>query len=211
MPKISALELLRLNTMSSCEMRLKREGFFQIAGVDEAGRGPIAGPVVAAACILPFGALFEHLNDSKLLTPKMREALFDKITNHPGVHFGIGIIAPATIDRVNILQATFLAMQKAVGKLPVAADYLLIDGNQLPYFEIPSESVVQGDSRSISIAAASVIAKVTRDRIMQELDGKYPEYGFRKHKGYGTELHRKAIRSFGLCPIHRKSFRNSRE
>lgn len=206
MKELSKSELLRLLAMSQCEIRLKAEGFTQIAGIDEAGRGPLAGPVVAAACILPEGVIFENLNDSKQLTPEQRELLFDQITLCPGIAFGIGIIDVKTIDKVNILQATFLAMRKAVEALPIKPDYLLIDGNQLPHFDIPTESVVAGDGLSISIAAASILAKVTRDRIMADLDAKYPEYGFKNHKGYGTEEHLKAIHLYGPSKIHRVSF-----
>ncbi len=192
--------------MSLFEKRLRAEGFLNIAGIDEAGRGPLAGPVVAAACILPENSLFEHLNDSKQLTPEEREILFTQITSFPGVIFGIGIMDVETIDRVNILQATFLAMRKALESLELQPDYLLIDGNQLPHFEIPKEAIVEGDSLSISIAAASIIAKVTRDRLMVELDAQYPGYGFKKHKGYATDQHLEAIALHGPCAIHRKSF-----
>ena len=206
MREISGSELLRLQAMSFCEKRLKAEGFVRIAGIDEAGRGPLAGPVVAAACILPDGALFEHLNDSKQLTPEQRNILFAKISACPHLFYGIGIVDVETIDRINILQATFLAMRNALEALPIPPDYLLIDGNQLPLFDIPSESVVQGDGLSVSIAAASILAKVTRDRIMKELDAAWPHYGFKRHKGYGTDQHLAAIRAYGPCPIHRRSF-----
>jgi ribonuclease HII len=206
MREIPESELFRLQEMSKCEKRLKGEGFLRVAGVDEAGRGPLAGPVVAAACIIPEGVFFEHLNDSKLLNADQRNALFEQITTCPNLIFGVGIIDMKTIDRINILQATFVAMRKAVEALSIQPDYILIDGNQLPIFDIPSESVVRGDSLSVSIAAASVIAKVTRDRIMEEMNEKYPEYGFKQHKGYATEQHLEAIHKFGPCPIHRKTF-----
>ncbi|OGN63979.1 MAG: ribonuclease HII [Chlamydiae bacterium RIFCSPHIGHO2_12_FULL_49_9] len=206
MQKLSDAEILRLNFMSVCEKRLKSEGFQKIAGIDEAGRGPLAGPVVAAACILPDDALFEHLNDSKQLTPEEREILFAQITNNPNVVYGIGIIDEKTVDRVNILQATFLAMHKAVAALPIKPDYLLIDGSQLPIFDIPTEALVRGDSLSVSVAAASVLAKVTRDRLLEKLDADYPQYGFKQHKGYATQQHLDAILRHGPCPIHRKSF-----
>ena len=206
MQNFSVSELLRLSAMSQCEKRLQSEGFVHIAGVDEAGRGPLAGPVVAAACILPDGVLFEHLNDSKQLTAEKREALFAKITSTPNLIYGVGVININTIDNVNILQATFLAMQKAVASLSQKPDYILIDGNQLPHFDIPTESLVSGDSLSISIAAASIIAKCTRDLIMHELDTSYPQYGFKKHKGYATEEHIEAIKKYGPSPVHRKSF-----
>lgn len=206
MKKISKSELRRLKAMSIHEERLKAAGFIRIAGVDEAGRGPLAGPVVAAACILPEGALFSNLNDSKQLTVEQREDLFQQITTSAGLLYGIGIIDVETIDRVNILQATFLAMRKAISALATAPDYLLIDGNQLPMREIPGEALIDGDALSVSIAAASIIAKVTRDRLMQTLDVEYPLYGFKQHKGYATERHLEALRLHGPCPIHRKSF-----
>jgi len=192
--------------MSQCENRLRSEGFVRIAGVDEAGRGPLAGPVVAAACILPPDTLFANLNDSKQLTAELREALFHEITSCPGIVYGVGIIDVKTIDKVNILQATFLAMRKAVEALSPQPDYILIDGNQIPHFDIPTESLIQGDGLSISIAAASILAKVTRDRIMEELDRKYPKYGFKQHKGYATEQHLEAIQEHGPSSIHRRSF-----
>lgn len=203
---ISKSELLRLQKMSLHEHRLAALGYQRIAGVDEAGRGPLAGPVVAAACILPPGTLFENLNDSKQLTPEERQRLFDAITSTPHLVYGIGIADVETIDRINILHATFLAMRKAVDALPSSPDYLLIDGNQIPYFVIPTEAIVQGDAASISIAAASILAKVTRDKILHDLDAQYPQYGFKQHKGYATEQHLQAIAQFGPCPIHRKSF-----
>jgi ribonuclease HII len=206
MREISDEERERLARMSLCEQRLKAEGFVRIAGIDEAGRGPLAGPVVAAACHLPEGALFAHLNDSKQLDPAQREILFTEITTYPNVIYGIGIMEVETIDRINILQATLLAMRKAVQAMPLAPDYLLIDGNQLPHFDIPTESLVQGDALSISIAAASILAKVTRDRIMEKMDRKWPQYGFKQHKGYATEQHLQAIQSHGPCPFHRRSF-----
>lgn len=203
---ISASELIRLEAMTVCEKRLRAEGFQQIAGIDEAGRGPLAGPVVAAACILPEGALFEFLNDSKQLSAEEREILFQQITTYPKLIFGIGIADVKTIDRINILQATFLAMKRAVEALSVQPDYLLVDGNQFPGIKIPTELLVEGDRRSISIAAASILAKVTRDRLMRDLDAKWPEYGFKDHKGYATPQHLEAIQKWGPCTLHRKSF-----
>ena len=203
---ISKSELSRLQAMSMYEKRLIASGYTRIAGIDEAGRGPLAGPVVAAACSLPQKAIFEHLNDSKQLTPERRELLYAEITRHPETHYGLGLIDVETIDRVNILQATFLAMQQAVSQMNVVPDHLLIDGNQLPLFAIPALGVVKGDAHSISIAAASILAKVTRDRLMVEWDRKWPEYGFKKHKGYATPEHVEALRKYGPCPLHRKSF-----
>ena len=203
---ISHSERKRLESLSIHENRLRKEGFLLVAGVDEAGRGPLAGPVVAAACILPQNALIPKLNDSKQLSAAERDALFDQIVQLPQILFGIGIADAETIDRINILQATFLAMQRAVAALQKKPDYLLIDGNQLPSFEIPREALVEGDAKSVSIAAASILAKVTRDRMLEEFDAKYPAYGFRQHKGYATEQHLNALRDHGPCPIHRKSF-----
>ncbi len=179
----------------------------RIAGVDEAGRGPLAGPVVSAACILHDSFLFQDLNDSKQLTPKERERLYTEISGHPGVCYGIGICDADVIDQINILQATLLSMQRAVAALPVCPDYLLVDGNRLPVFSQPAEAIIGGDGRSVSIAAASVLAKVTRDRMMDEFDARWPMYGFKRHKGYGTAAHLNALREFGPSPIHRKSFK----
>lgn len=204
MKKIPKSELRRLKAMSVYEERLKLAGFCRIAGVDEAGRGPLAGPVVAASCILPEGVLFHHLNDSKQITVEQREEIFHQMMETPNLLYGIGIIDVETIDRVNILQATLLAMRAAIAA--ISPDYLLIDGNQLPTRDIPGEAVVDGDALSISIAAASIIAKVTRDRLMQSLDAEYPLYGFKQHKGYATEQHLAALRLHGPCPIHRRSF-----
>ena len=192
--------------MSLYEKQLLAQGYQKIAGIDEAGRGPLAGPVVAAACILPQGLLFENLNDSKQLSEEEREVLFHSITSCTGLLYGLGIVDVETIDRINILRATHLAMQRAVASLSQKPDYLLIDGNQLPFFEIPSAGIVKGDAKSVSIAAASILAKVTRDRMMTELDVQWPNYGFKQHKGYGTEQHTQAIQKWGPCPIHRRSF-----
>jgi len=192
--------------MSVTERQLEAKGFQRIAGIDEAGRGPLAGPVVAAACILPKNTLFENLNDSKQLTPEEREILFQAITACPGLIYGIGSASVEEIDRINILQATLAAMKRAEAAMATRPDYILIDGNQLPLFDIPCEAIIQGDGLSVSIAAASILAKVTRDRIMKELDEKWPQYGFKQHKGYATDQHMEAIRKWGPCPIHRVSF-----
>lgn len=207
MQNLSSIEIFRLNAMLVYEKQLMCKGFLRIAGVDEAGRGPLAGPVVAAACILPHGVLFENLNDSKQLSASQRERLYFQLTSNSLVQFGIGIVDPATIDEINILQATFLAMKKAVAALSSPPDYLLIDGSQVPSFKIPVQAIVKGDSLSVSIAAASILAKVTRDRMMEQYDEKWPGYGFKKHKGYGTQLHLEAIEKKGPTPIHRMSFR----
>ena len=176
-----------------------------ICGVDEAGRGPLAGPVYAAAVILPRGLVIEGLNDSKKLTEKRREALYDVIVEQ-AVAYGIGSADEKEIDEINILQATFLAMRRAIARLSVRPDLALIDGNRDSDFGVPAETVVGGDGRSANIAAASILAKVTRDRVMLEYAEQYPQYGFDVHKGYGTKRHYEALREYGPCPIHRQSF-----
>jgi ribonuclease HII len=201
-----ASELLRLEKMSQYEKVLHKEGFQYIAGIDEAGRGPLAGPVVAACCILPRDFHLSYLNDSKQLTADERELLFKKITTHPEVQYGVSVIDVETIDEINILRASLLGMQKAVEMLQTAPDYLLVDGNKLPLFSAPAKAIVSGDALSISIAAASIIAKVVRDRIMEHIDRQYPQYGFKKHKGYATQAHIDAIYAHGPTAIHRKSF-----
>lgn len=177
-----------------------------IAGIDEAGRGPLAGPVVAAACVLPEGHTILGLNDSKKLSPVQRSALFQKLTTTPGIVYAIGISDHHLIDQINILEATKRAMIDAVNALSFAPVYLLVDGLKLPYEKIPGEKVIKGDSLSESIGAASILAKVTRDHLMVEYDAMWPEYGFAKHKGYGTQSHRQAIQELGPCPIHRTTF-----
>lgn len=196
----------RFSTMSIHEKRIYAQGFQKIAGIDEAGRGPLAGPVVAAACILPRGTYFANLNDSKQVSPEQREILYKKLNEAKGVLFGIGEASVLEIDQMNILQATFLAMQRAVQALPSPPDYLLIDGNLSPYFNIQKETLVEGDSLSISIAAASILAKVFRDRLMEKMDEAWPMYGFKKHKGYGTKEHMEALEKWGPCPHHRMTF-----
>ena len=181
------------------------DGFNCICGVDEAGRGPLAGPVCAAAVILPVGAVIPGLDDSKKLTEKKREAPYDVI-KETAVSYGIAFASEKEIDEMNILNATFLAMKRAVEKLGVKPDLALIDGNQKPHTGINEVTVIKGDGKSMSIAAASVLAKVTRDRYMLELDKKYPQYEFRKHKGYGTKLHYEKILEYGISDVHRKTF-----
>ena len=182
------------------------EGFSLICGVDEAGRGPLAGPVCAAAVILPPDLELEGLNDSKKLSEKRREALYPLICEQ-ALAYGIAFASEQEIDELNILQATFLAMRRAVGKLGLKPDLALVDGNREPDFgDIPVRTIIKGDSRSANIAAASILAKVTRDRFMLEQDAVYPQYGFAVHKGYGTQKHYAALREFGPCPIHRRSF-----
>ena len=181
------------------------KGYKLICGVDEAGRGPLAGPVCAAAVILPAHAQIPGLNDSKKLTDKKRRELFP-IIKEQAISYGIALVDEKEIDKINILQATFLAMRKAVENMEIAPDYILVDGNKLPGYDIPSEAIVKGDSYSASIAAASVLAKVTRDIFMEEMATKYPAYGFEIHKGYGTKAHYAALTENGPSPIHRMTF-----
>lgn len=188
------------------ESELWSSGQLRIAGIDEAGRGPLAGPVVAAAVIFPTNhAFITGINDSKKLTPAVREEMI-QIIQDKAAAIGVGIVHHQEIDAINILQATFQAMREAVAALTIQPDYLLIDGNKKPGINIPQRCIVKGDALSMSIAAASIVAKVTRDRIMVDYDRQYPHYGFARHKGYATARHIEAIREFGLCPIHRHSF-----
>ena len=192
------------------EKRARQEGFSNIAGIDEVGRGPLAGPVLSAAVILPEKANLEHLDDSKRLSPGRREQLFGTIYEQ-AISIGIGIVDPIEIDRINILQASLLSMLMAVDNLRPAPDYLLVDGIIPIKCPLPQQVVKHGDRRCLSIAAASVIAKVTRDRLMRLYDEEFPAFGFGQHKGYGTRAHREAIRTFGCCRIHRKTFRGVEE
>lgn len=176
-----------------------------VAGIDEAGRGPLAGPVVAAAVVLPEGVFIKGLNDSKKLSEKQREELYDMITEK-AISYDVGIVDEKIIDQINILNATKMAMEIAVQSLGVKPDLLLIDAVKLDNLNIPQQSIIKGDALSISIAAASIIAKVTRDRLINEFDSVYPQYGFKKHKGYGTKEHIDAIKKYGICPIHRTTF-----
>lgn len=188
------------------EKAAREGGFNLICGVDEAGRGPLAGPVCAAAVILPEDCVIEGLNDSKKLSEKKREELFP-IIKEKAIAYAIAFGTVEEIEEVNILEATYLAMNRAIDSLEARADYALIDGNRVPRnIKIPCETVVKGDSKSLSIAAASVLAKVTRDRLMLDYDKEYPEYKFAAHKGYGTKAHYEAIAQHGVCPIHRLSF-----
>ena len=187
------------------ENAARAKGFKAICGVDEAGRGPLAGPVCAAAVILPPDCVIEGLNDSKKLSEKKREALFDVIKDK-ALAYSIAMASEKEIDEINILQATFLAMKRAVDLLSIKPDYILVDGNRDPLFGTDTELVVKGDSLSASIAAASVLAKVTRDRFMLEIDKKYPQYQFSKHKGYGTKLHYEMIAEYGISDVHRRTF-----
>lgn len=191
--------------MWEIENSVYEEGFEIICGVDEAGRGPLAGPVCAAAVILPKGLEIPGLTDSKKLTDKKRRELFPVIKEQ-AIAFGIGLASHEEIDEINILQATYLAMERALAQLSVKPDIALIDGNRAKDFGLPVRTVVKGDSLSMNIAAASILAKVTRDDLMLELAEKYPEYGFEVHKGYGTKAHYEALRAHGASEIHRKTF-----
>lgn len=187
------------------ENEIRAQGYAAVCGIDEAGRGPLAGPVVAAAVILPPDCVIEGLNDSKKLSEKKREQLFDVICAQAAA-YAIASVDHQTIDEINILQATFRAMREAVQGLPVPAEFALVDGNREPGLTIPCRCIVGGDACCSSIAAASILAKVTRDRYMLEMDARYPEYGFAKHKGYGTKAHNEAILAHGPSPIHRMTF-----
>jgi ribonuclease HII len=190
----------------SRERALRARGIILVAGVDEAGRGPLAGPVVAAAVILPDDCTLESLNDSKKLTAKKREHFHAMLTVRADIHWGIGQADVAEIDRLNILRATHLAMARAVAALPRKPDHALVDGLPVRGLTVPHTALVAGDTLSLSIAAASIIAKVTRDRLMTALDAEYPQYGFARHKGYGVREHLEALRSHGPSPVHRRSF-----
>lgn len=187
------------------EQNAELKGYKAICGVDEAGRGPLAGPVCAAAVILPPNTIIDGVNDSKKLSEKKREALFDVI-KETAVSYCIAYASVEEIESINILNATMLAMKRAVEGLDVKADYAMIDGNKMPQLEIDGEAVVKGDAKSMSIACASILAKVSRDRLLYEYAKEYPQYHFEKHKGYGTTLHREAILKYGPCPYHRMSF-----
>lgn len=190
----------------SYEVEAKNKGFNFVCGVDEAGRGPLAGPVCAAAVILPDDCVIEGLNDSKKISEKKRELLFDIIIEK-AIAFSVAYGTLEEIEEYNILEATYIAMNRAIDGLKTKADFALIDGNRVPKgINIPCETVIKGDAKSYSIAAASILAKVTRDRLMMEYDKKYPEYLFATHKGYGTKAHYEAIKQHGVCEIHRLSF-----
>jgi len=198
-------EMERLKLMSKYEMEAYQKGFRYVAGIDEAGRGPLAGPVAAACVMLPEGCIIEGVNDSKKLSAAQRERLYDIIVDK-AISIGIGIVDEKSIDEINILNATKLAMKKAVDQIKPRPDMLLIDAVRLNDVEIRQMPIIKGDALSISIAAASIIAKVTRDRLIEQADAIYPQYGFKKHKGYSTEEHINAIKKYGICPIHRVSF-----
>ena len=189
----------------SIEQSLWAQGYEHIAGVDEAGRGPLAGPLVAAAVIFPKDAFIEDVDDSKKLSAKKREEVYSLIVSK-AISISIGMVDHIEIDRINILQATIQAMQKALEGLCISPHFAIIDGNYFLYDKLPFKTIVDGDAKSFTIAAASIVAKVTRDRLMFELDERYPQYGFARHKGYGTKRHIEALHKFGPCEIHRKSF-----
>ncbi|EPP37362.1 Ribonuclease HII [Chlamydia avium] len=187
------------------EQEVFSKGFSIIAGVDEVGRGPLAGPLVAGACILPRDKVFPGVDDSKKLTPKERRRIRDMLLNDSDVYYGIGVVSVERIDEINVLEATKEAMAIAISNLPISPDFLLVDGLYLPH-SIPCKQVIQGDSKSVSIAAASILAKEYRDDLMIELHKLYPGYGFDRHKGYGTAAHLAALKLLGPCDCHRKSF-----
>ena len=198
-----ALERQRLEGMREFENKYSDLG--AVAGIDETGRGPLAGPVVAAAVILPKDIFLPFLNDSKKVTEKRRDVLFDQIKQE-AIAYGIGIASNAIIDEINILQATYEAMREAISKLNKTPDILLVDAVHIPGINIKQVGIVKGDAKSVNIAAASILAKVTRDRLMLEYDKIYPEYGFASNKGYGTAKHIEALKAYGACDIHRRSF-----
>lgn len=205
MKRALKLEVEKARVEQMCEYEKEYGVYSYICGIDEAGRGPLAGPVVAGAVILPKDCRILYINDSKKLSEKRRNELFD-IIKEEAVTYGIGIIDAAKIDEINILQATYEAMRSAINNLNPSPDILLNDAVTIPKVDIKQVPIIKGDAKSISIAAASVLAKVTRDRIMEEYDKKYPEYGFAKHKGYGTKQHIQALEQFGASPIHRRTF-----
>lgn len=189
----------------SFELAARDAGYRHVCGIDEAGRGPLSGPVVAAACVLEPGTEIPGLNDSKKLTPKKRDLLYDLVIER-ATDFAVGFATPEEVDSINILNATMLAMRRAIAALKEPADYALVDGNCIRDYPIPARAIIKGGSLSMSVAAASILAKVTRDRLCLEDDRQYPMYGFAKHKGYGTAEHIAALRTYGPCPIHRKTF-----
>ncbi len=206
MDLISDEEIDRLENLSSFEREAYNAGYNLIAGVDEAGRGPLAGPVVASAVILPKGIYIPSIDDSKKLSEKKREQLYEVISKE-AISIGIGIVDEKTIDEINILQAAIKAMKIAIGQLNIKPDFILVDAVSLADLNIPQKAIIKGDSKSISIAAASIIAKVTRDRLMCEYHKKYPMYKFISNKGYGTAKHLEMLKRYGPCEIHRRTFK----
>ena len=199
-------ELLRLTEMKKMEEELYEKGIKLIGGIDEAGRGPLAGPVVVACAVMPKDSMIEGVNDSKKISEKKRERLYEEIIEN-AISYEVGIIDQNTIDNINILNATKLGLTTAVKGLNVKPEMILVDAlTNIDTCGIPYQSIVKGDAKCYSIACASIIAKVTRDRIMRQWDEIYPQYGFEKHKGYGTAAHMQAIKEYGLCPLHRHSF-----
>jgi len=199
-------EEARLLLLKEQENELRKKGFKYICGIDEAGRGPLAGPVVVASVIMPADSMIEGVNDSKKVSEKKREKIYDQILEE-AISYGVAIIGQDEIDEINILNATKKGLTVSLQELSQRPDLILVDAlNGIDTMGIPYDSIIKGDAKCYSIAAASIIAKVTRDRIMREWDSVYPEYGFEKHKGYGTAAHIAAIREHGLCPIHRRSF-----
>lgn len=203
---ITPEELERLEEMMSYEKKAYRKGYKRVAGVDEAGRGPLAGPVVAAVCILPKKHRIPGVDDSKKLQPKVRQEIYQRLINDPTIQYGVGIIEHEEIDKYNIYQATILAMFQAIERLEMPPDCILVDGMQLTHPISDCIKIIKGDQLSQSIAAASIIAKETRDEIMRKYHEQWPQYGFNQHKGYATEQHLDAIEQYGPCPIHRLSF-----
>lgn len=196
----------RLLLLKERENELRKKGFQYICGIDEAGRGPLAGPVVIASVIMPADSMIEGVNDSKKISEKKREKIYEQILNE-AISYGVAIIGQDEIDEINILNATKKGLTVSLQELSQKPELILVDAlNGIDTLGIPYDSIIKGDAKCYSIAAASIIAKVTRDRIMREWDKVYPEYGFEKHKGYGTAAHIAAIKEYGLCPIHRKSF-----
>lgn len=199
-------ELERLTKLKEIENEIYNSGIETICGIDEAGRGPLAGPVVVAAVIMPKDSMIEGVNDSKKVSEKKRETLYEQIINE-AIAYGVGIIDQKEIDEINILNATKKGLTTAIKELKVKPQRILVDAlTGIDTLGIPYTSIIKGDAKAYSIAAASIIAKVTRDRIMRQWDEIYPEYGFEKHKGYGTKMHIDAIKEYGLCPLHRLSF-----
>ena len=199
-------EEIRLNKLKEIEKNIYNTGVEYICGIDEAGRGPLAGPVVVASCIMPQNSMIEGVNDSKKISEKKRERVFEEVIKE-ALSYGVGIIDESTIDDINILEATKVGLTNSIKELKIRPNIILVDAlKNIDTLGIPYRSIIKGDATCYNIAAASIIAKVTRDRIMLEYDKVYPEYGFAKHKGYGTAEHIAAIKKYGLCPIHRRSF-----
>jgi len=203
-------ERTRIEGMLVFEKECHQRGYQTIAGLDEAGRGPLAGPVVACAVVLPHGEIFYGIDDSKRLTPRKRSFLYTQIYEK-ALAVGVGVVDHEVIDKINILQATLLAMKKALENIEISLDFLLVDALSLQFSDLPQKALIKGDQRSLSIAAASIIAKVTRDRMMDGYHQDFPLYGFQSHKGYPTAEHKKKLRQFGPCAIHRLSFRGVKQ